>query len=60
MRLEQHTHVDGNIIGSLKLHDDLLDQGATCSENRVACLASLAGIEHRLAANAVLAVMVAN
>jgi len=26
------------------LHDDLLDQGETCSENRVARLASLAGI----------------
>lgn len=44
MRLEQHTHADGNIIGSLKLHNGLLDQGETCSENRVARLASLAGI----------------
>jgi len=34
----------GKIYGYRKLHDDLLDQGEVCSENRVARLASLAGI----------------
>lgn len=34
----------GKIYGYRKLHDDLLDQGETCGENRVARLASLAGI----------------
>ena len=34
----------GKVYGYRKLHDDLLDQGETCSENRVARLASLAGI----------------
>lgn len=31
------------VYGYRKLHDDLLDAGETCSENRVARLASLAG-----------------
>ena len=33
----------GKVYGYRKLHDDLLDQGETCSENRVARLASIAG-----------------
>ena len=34
----------GRVYGYRKLHDDLADQGETCSQNRVARLASLAGI----------------
>jgi putative transposase len=34
----------GNVYGYRKLHGDLMDQGEICSENRVARLASLAGI----------------
>ncbi len=34
----------GKVYGYRKLHDDLLDQGETCSKNRVARLASLASI----------------
>jgi putative transposase len=34
----------GKVYGYRKLHDDLLDQGEVCSENRVARLASIAGI----------------
>ncbi len=34
----------GKVYGYRELHDDLLNQGETCSENRVARLASLAGI----------------
>ena len=34
----------GKIYGYRKLHDDLCDVGETCSENRVARLASIAGI----------------
>ena len=34
----------GKVYGYRKLHDDLLDQGETCSPNRVARLAKLAGI----------------
>ena len=34
----------GKVYGYRKLHDDLRDQGETCSLNRVARLASLAGI----------------
>ena len=34
----------GKVYGNRKLHDDLRDAGETCSENRVARLASLAGI----------------
>ena len=35
----------GKVYGYRKLHDDLLDQGETCSVNRVARLASLVGIK---------------
>lgn len=38
----------GNVYGYRKLTDDLRDQGETCSENRVARLASLAGIAARI------------
>ncbi len=38
----------GKVYGYRKLHDDLLDQGETCCPNRVARLASLAGIEARI------------
>jgi putative transposase len=34
----------GKVYGYRKLHDDLLDAGEGCSQNRVARLASLAGI----------------
>lgn len=34
----------GKVYGYRKLHDDLRDQGETCSPNRVARLARLAGI----------------
>ena len=34
----------GKVYGYRKLHDDLCDQGETCSENRLARLASLVGI----------------
>lgn len=34
----------GKVYGYRKLHDDLLDQGETCSKNRVARLASFASI----------------
>ena len=34
----------GKVYGYRKLHDDLLDQGETCSPNRVARLAKVAGI----------------
>ena len=34
----------GKVYGYRKLHDDLLDQGETCSTNRVARLAKVAGI----------------
>lgn len=34
----------GKVYGYRKQHDDLRDAGETCSENRVARLASLAGI----------------
>lgn len=34
----------GRVYGYRKLHDDLCDQGETCSKNRVARLTSLAGI----------------
>ena len=51
----------GKVYGYRKLHDDLLDQGETCSESRVAGLASIAGIsQRRLATNVVLASMAAN
>lgn len=38
----------GRVYGYRKLADDLRDQGETCSENRVARLASLAGIAARI------------
>ncbi|SHF85337.1 putative transposase [Litoreibacter ascidiaceicola] len=38
----------GRVYGYRKLHDDLLDQGETCSENRVARLTSLAGISAQI------------
>ena len=38
----------GSVYGYRKLTDDLRDQGETCSENRVARLASLAGISARI------------
>ncbi len=42
----------GKVYGYRKLHDDLLDQGETCSANRVARLASVwLGAKRRLAIN---------
>lgn len=38
----------GKVYGYRKLHDDLLDQGETCCPNRVARLATLAGIKARI------------
>lgn len=38
----------GHVYGYRKLHDDLLDQGEICCPNRVARLASLAGIKARI------------
>ena len=38
----------GKVYGYRKLHDDLLDQGETCGPNRVARLASLAGIKAQI------------
>ncbi len=38
-------HDSGKVYGYRKLHDDLLDQGQTCSPNRVARLASIARIK---------------
>ena len=38
----------GQVYGYRKLHDDLLDQGETCCPNRVARLASMAGIKARI------------
>jgi putative transposase len=37
--------VGGTALRYRKLHDDLLDQGETCSPNRVARLARLAGVK---------------
>jgi transposase InsO family protein len=49
----------GKVYGYRKLADDLRDAGETCSENRVARLASIAGIaKHRSATNAALVDMV--
>jgi putative transposase len=42
--IQQAWVASGKVYGYRKLHDDLLDQGESCSENRVARLASLAGI----------------
>jgi len=41
-------HDSGKVYGYRKLHDDLLDQGETCSPNRVARLSSLAGIKAQI------------
>jgi putative transposase len=38
----------GKVYGYRKLHDDLRDQGETCSENRIARLANLAGISAQI------------
>ena len=38
----------GRVYGYRKLHDDLLDQGETCCPNRVARLATLAGIKAQI------------
>ena len=38
----------GKVYGYRKLHDDLLDQGETCCPNRVARLATLAGIKAQI------------
>ena len=38
----------GKVYGYRKLHNDLLDQGEVCSPNRVARLASLAGIKAQI------------
>ena len=40
--------VEGQQQGVWLPHDDLLDQGETCCANRVACLASLAGIKAQI------------
>ena len=42
--IQQAWTESGKVYGYRKLHDDLLDAGETCSENRVARLANLAGI----------------
>lgn len=42
--IQQARTDSGKVYGYRKLHDDLLDQGGTCSEYHVARLASLAGI----------------
>lgn len=46
--LRQAWEDSGKVYGYRKLHDDLLDQGETCCPNRVARLASLAGIKARI------------
>jgi putative transposase len=38
----------GKVYGYRKLHDNLLDQGEACCPNRVARLASLAGIKAQI------------
>ncbi len=43
--LKQAWQDSGKVYGYRKLHDDLRDQGERCSPNRVARLASLAGIK---------------
>lgn len=50
----------GRVYGYRKLHDDLCDQGETCSENRVARLAKLAGIKAQVATRDALAAMAAS
>jgi putative transposase len=46
--LRQAWEDSGKVYGYRKLHDDLLDQGETCCPNRVARLASLAGIRAKI------------
>ena len=46
--IRQAWNDSGKVYGYRKLHDDLLDQGETCCPNRVARLASLAGIRARI------------
>lgn len=46
--LKQAWEDSGKVYGYRKLHDDLLDQGETCCLNRVARLASLAGIKAQI------------
>jgi len=46
--LRQAWNDSGKVYGYRKLHDDLLDQGETCCPNRVARLASLAGIKAKI------------
>ena len=43
--IRQAWNESGKVYGYRKLHDDLLDQGEQCSPNRVARLASQAGIK---------------
>lgn len=38
----------GKVYGYRKLHDDLMDQGETCCQNRVARLAKIAGIKAQI------------
>jgi len=46
--LEKAWKESGKVYGYRKLHDDLLDQGETCCPNRVARLASIAGIRAQI------------
>jgi len=46
--LEKAWNDSGKVYGYRKLHDDLLDQGETCCPNRVARLASMAGIRAQI------------
>jgi putative transposase len=46
--IRQAWEESGKVYGYRKLHDDLLDQGETCCPNRVARLASLAGIKAKI------------
>ncbi len=50
----------GKVYGYRKLADDLRDAGETCSENRVARLASLAGITAQIGTSVGLVAMAAN
>ncbi len=46
--IEEAWKDSGNVYGYRKLHDDLRDQGETCSPNRVARLANLAVIRAQI------------
>jgi len=46
--IQQAWVASGKVYGYRKLHDGLLDQGESSSENRVARLASLAGISAQI------------